>query len=104
MMRINETFGIAEQVTRADKSAVGAIMVIDKIIRTWKNSWGADQAAVGAINRPLQGAGVVCYMPLSAVGANMCIEYFMRTTGHPSRADQSAVGAINRPLQGAGVI
>jgi hypothetical protein len=40
-------------------------MVNDKIIRTGKNPARADKAAVGAINRPLQGVGVEYSIALS---------------------------------------
>jgi hypothetical protein len=58
-MPINFLIGIVDNTARADKAAVGAIMEMNKILRTGKNPARADKAAVGAINRPLQGAGVV---------------------------------------------
>jgi hypothetical protein len=58
IMQFHKIIGIEENAVRADKSAVGAVMIIDEIIGIWEHPKRADKSAVGAINRPLQVAGL----------------------------------------------
>src|SRR5256885_8369940 len=50
------------------------IMTFNKILRIPKHPLGADKSAVGAINRPLQRAGVFCSFALSSLPCCQAIE------------------------------
>jgi len=59
-MQIHTIIWVYVAVHLADESAVGAIMVFNKIIGVLGNPLRADKSAMGAINRPLLMAGLIC--------------------------------------------
>jgi hypothetical protein len=57
IMQINFLIGIAGNLSRADKSAMGAMNRPLRMVWTSKHGARADKSAVGAMNRPLRMSG-----------------------------------------------